>query len=184
MMAEENPEHYGVEPPETPEPPQCEQAAPARRVGVPRSGEAKPLPLEDQPAERSAMRDDSGRPSSPKELDICPNCGASMRGAETLVCLRCGFDLKTMRVIQTATGESAIPTAEEDEELRRPLVEPGMGDLYLPGIMAGLSGLLLLIGFLAGARGLFPQLEAEIASGAHGADITIGDRLQGILQLI
>ena len=105
-----------------------------------------------------------------------------MRGADTLVCLRCGFDLKTMRIIKTATGETAAP-AEHDEELSRPLVEPGMGDLWLPGGLAGICGLFLLIGYLAGARGLFPQIEAAIAAGQQ-SEIKIGDRFNGILQLI
>ena len=97
-MAEEKHEHYGIEPGAAA--PEAGAQAP-RRVDVPRSTDSTPLPLEGQPSARGGD-DDSDRPSSPKELDVCPNCGASMRGAETLVCLRCGFDLKTMRVIDAA----------------------------------------------------------------------------------
>jgi hypothetical protein len=178
-MAEEKQEDYGIEPAAASPEPADEPTL--RRIDVPRTGDSQPLPLEHQPPSAAAPsrpvpRDDSQGPSSVKELDVCPNCGASMRGADTLVCLRCGFDLKTMRVIKTATGETTAPV-ETDEQAGRPLVEPGMGDLWLPGALAGISGLLLLIGYLAGARGLFPQLDAE-------AEIGVTKRFEGILQLI
>jgi len=135
--------------------------------------ELEPEPVPVSPQARGTS-EPGGSKSSVKELDVCPNCGASMRGADTLVCLRCGFDLKTMRVTKTVTGEVAAP---DDAEAAKPLVRPGMGDLWLPAALAGASGLILLIGYLAGAHGLFPQVPP-------GAEIGIARRFLGLLQFI
>ena len=97
-------------------------------------------------------------------LDVCPNCGSPMRGSDTLVCMRCGFDLKSMKVIETKTGET---TGEEDEkEQREPLVQEGPGDPWLPLALAIIGAVILLIGCLAGAGGLFPHLRATLEEGA------------------
>ena len=78
-----------------------------------------------------------------------------MREGNLLVCLRCGFDLKTLRVLETQTGEEIQEEDEEEEAPPEPLSRPGRGDFLVPGILAGISVLLISIGYLAGADGLF-----------------------------
>ena len=47
-----------------------------------------------------------------KTLDVCPNCGANLPSSDSLVCLRCGFNLKTLQVMATETGEAAAAGGE------------------------------------------------------------------------
>ncbi|MDY7110148.1 MAG: hypothetical protein SYC29_16075 [Planctomycetota bacterium] len=96
-------------------------------------------------------------------LDVCPNCGSTMRGPDTLVCMRCGFDLKTMKVIETKMGETTAD--EEGKPKRDPLVREGPGDRWLPLTLAIIGGVILLIGQLAGAAGLFPELRSGLEEG-------------------
>lgn len=150
---------------------------------APPANSSKPAPIElenDVSGSESASRDVPMSQRSVKELDICPNCGASMRGEDALVCLRCGFDLKTMRVMKTETGEAVVPDAEKPE----PLVKPGMGDLWMPGIIAALCGGFIAICYLAGVRGLFPAIDAAILEQQRGPEIGIGDRFQGLLRFV
>jgi hypothetical protein len=160
-----------------------DQAAGSAGEGAPApGGEEKPAreprPLDLEPAEASAMDDASARaeaskpaaraepepePSGVQALDVCPNCGSPMRGRDTLVCMRCGFDLKAMKVIETETGQT---TEEEEEERREPLVEEGAGDPWLPAALAIAAAVVLLIGYLAGAAGLFPQVRSALEEGA------------------
>jgi hypothetical protein len=95
-----------------------------------------------------------------------------MREADTLVCLRCGYDLKTMRVLQTRTGEVEVPAPGEAAAAngkRAPICVPGRGGWMLPAAIGGVGALAAIIGFLAAARGLFPVVEegAAIAAGAR-----------------
>ena len=127
------------------------------------SDDVEPMELEadDQPHESAddatAIESDEPAKSGVRALDVCPNCGAPMREGNRIVCLRCGFDLKTLQVLKTETGEQTEQEQEdeEEEEPPEPLSLPGRGDYLLPGIMAGLSVLLISIGYLAGADGLF-----------------------------
>lgn len=119
-----------------------------------------------------------------KDLDVCPNCGASMRGADTLICLRCGFDLKTMRPVRTVTGEVHVrPEAIAGEMDERPaMVKEQTWDRWLPWAMAGTGAIVLIIGHLAGAVGLFPALErAAIAEGV-AVQISASERFLGLLR--
>jgi hypothetical protein len=179
-MNSEKPEHYGLEP------------APSKDAGAmnpassttqpkkpdlerPHGAAPEPIRLEDESATEKPLRE-----RSVKELDVCPNCGASMRGEDTLVCLRCGFDLKTNRVVQTVTGE----VAPEQLEQREAIVKPGMGELWLPGIMAALAGIFMLIAYLGGWRGVFTSIDAAIIAGEHSAEISLSERFGGLLRFI
>jgi hypothetical protein len=158
-----------------------EAAAAAERVErdaePPAGGKVKPSkesrPLDLEPPEGEKPAPDRARPSEEADersssgvraLDVCPNCGSPMRGRDTLVCMRCGFDLKTMKVIETKTGAT---TVDEDEKAQRPpLVKEGPGDPWLPLVLAIIGAAILLIGCLAGAPGLFPHVRATLAEGA------------------
>lgn len=127
------------------------------------SDDVEPMELEadDRPHESAddatAIESDEPAKSSVRALDVCPNCGAPMREGNRIVCLRCGFDLKTLQVLKTQTGEQTEQEEEdeEEEEPPEPLSLPGRGDYLLPGIMAGLSVLLISVGYLVGVDGLF-----------------------------
>lgn len=104
---------------------------------------------EEPPAFQPEVADDSDYVHS---LDICPNCGKSMGGTDNLICVHCGFDLKTMRVIETKQGvvtEDEVEAEIEARQRRQPISRRGLGNYIAPGIMAGASLLILLIGFLA-----------------------------------
>lgn len=151
-------EVYDIEPPDEPSPP----ASPPSGSGSATSG----TPASPASAE-SPLRD-----RSVHGLDVCPNCGSPMRGTDTLVCLRCGYDLKTMQVVKTKTG-----VVEKDDDAAPPvaLVRPG-GPGWLPGAMLAVGLLVLVVATLAGWRGLFPEVAAE-------ADITFPTRLLGLARL-
>jgi len=110
------------------------------------------------------------------ELDVCPSCGASMRGEDQLVCLRCGFDLKTMRPIETQTLEESVdePGDDHTQDSRQALCQPGRGDVWMPGAVAAISALLLIIGCAGGVAGLFPGTD----------ELNFGIRLLAVLQLL
>lgn len=152
-----------------------EEAAkdPGREPEAPAGDEVKPPagpePLALEPPKRKEQpepQEGTGEvaASGVHALDVCPNCGSPMRGSDTLLCMRCGFDLKSMKVIETKTG---VTTGEEDEkEQREPLVQDGPGDPWLPLTLAIIGAVILLIGCLAGAGGLFPHLRATLEEGA------------------
>jgi len=79
-----------------------------------------------------------------------------MGGADAVVCLRCGFDLKSLKVIKVQTGGTVEPESEPDEpdEAAAPLCEPGLGDPGLPIAMAVGGMVLLALGYLWAAGGL------------------------------
>ncbi len=117
-------------------------------------------------------------PSDIKALDICPNCGSPLGGVDTVVCLRCGFDFKTLKVIKVETGETTVPESEEDEPAA-PLSVPGAGDLWLPTAMAAVGLGVLAIGYLAGAPGLF-----EAASTPGEETVGFFQRLRGLVGML
>lgn len=120
-----------------------------------------------QPAQRSV-----------RALDVCPNCGGEMRGTNKMLCMRCGFNLKTLKVVEIETGE--VEVSEEDgtegEEEPKPLVRPGCGQYRLPLILAAVAGAILIVGYLAGASALFHQGEGET--------LTIGGRFAAVAQFV
>ncbi len=112
----------------------------------PAAGEPGDLPPDPVEAEAEAV-------GPAGTIEVCPNCGAALPGDETLICLRCGFNLKTLKVIQTATGETS---ESEEAEVEAPAISgPGQGGLLLPQIMAAASALVISVGYLSGAEGLF-----------------------------
>lgn len=159
----EQPEPYSVEDHAKDDP---QSQDPAQRSAQVEPGEGvEPLELEPDDSSREPTDGENGASeteeppkSSVKALDVCPNCGATMREGNLLVCLRCGFDLKTLRVLETQTGEEL--QEEDEDEPPEPLCRPGRGDFLVPGIVAGISVLLISIGYLAGADGLF-NLESD-----------------------
>jgi hypothetical protein len=139
--------------------------------------EKQPLPLEgSKPAEEKPSAEGSVR-----ALDVCPNCGAPMRDTSTLVCLRCGFDLKRLEVIETKTGETTGD--EEGEEKREPLVGPGPGDLWLPLTIAGIALAVLAIGCLAGMKGLFPTLKFAALEAEQAFEVDVSGRLIALVRM-
>ena len=142
-MSEEKPDKsYGLDP-------QDEDPVPA----------ATGAPAETPPEQTDKAGDDEPAPDPPAEtshvkaLDVCPNCASPLGGVDTIVCLRCGFDMKTLKVIKVKTGETVAPEADEPEQAE-PLCVPGVGGVGIPAVMAGVSLLLLTMGYLSGARGL------------------------------
>jgi hypothetical protein len=111
-------------------------------------------------------------PEAIQALDVCPNCSSPLGGVDVVVCLRCGFDMKALKVIETDTKGTARP-AESDEE-KGVLSGPGLGDLWLPLAMAGIGLGLLLVGYLFGSSALFGGDEA----------VGFGDRAMGLLKML
>jgi hypothetical protein len=134
-------------------------------------------PVEEEPSDR-AQEDDG-------EQFTCPNCSAIMPDKDALVCLRCGFDMKSLYVQKTRVGKPVEIDEEEepdDEEVGtdKPICRSGGGDFWLPGIIGGISAALLIVGYLAGAMGLFPELRAAEQVAQPG----FADRMLGLLRFI
>jgi hypothetical protein len=185
-MNEDTQDTYGIEPtpksvPESSAPRMGKPIGEAPKV-VP-SGSAEPLPLEDDTPQ-------SMRPI--KDLDVCPNCGAAMGGTGEILCLRCGFDLKTMKQVNVQTGVVEVPaagTAGETPESaphdqRKPLVEPGRGDFMLPLGIAAAVGVIMFIAYMLGVRALFPPVVDADGDVIANGTITIGMRFLGVLEMI
>ena len=120
----------------------------------------KSTPDDTVPEQIDEGGDDLAEPDPPEEsshikaLDVCPNCASPLGGVDAVVCLRCGFDMKTLKVLEVKTGETATPETDESEK-GEPLCVQGVGGVGLPAAMAIVSLVLLAIGYLFGARGLF-----------------------------
>ena len=177
----EQPKPYPVDPKEAPSAESKDSLQQAHSLKVDRPDDAQPLALEPEaPPEKNtptgeAESSTGQTESSVKALDTCPNCGASMAGSDTLLCLRCGFDLKTLKVIKTVTDEAAkVEQDDQEDEETPPISAPGRGELWLPGAVAIASLLILSIGCLSAAGGLF----------ADGEAIGIGRRLAGALNVL
>jgi hypothetical protein len=165
MTAEKKDKQYGLEPRE-PDPEPASEAAPKA---------PKPPKIEEPPAVAA--------------LDVCPNCGSPLGGVDIIVCMRCGFDMKALKVIETDT--KATVAAKSDEEEQPVLSEPGTGDYWLPWAMTGAGLGLLAIGYLWGAGGLFGGEEAVgFGAKAVGLKAQLGDaklaavRMLGIMAAI
>jgi len=147
---------------------------------------AAPPPGEAQKRERE-REPTKPKPGVPVEEQFtCPNCNAVMPHDDALVCLRCGFDMKALSVRETRIEADASASEndgddENDIDTETPLCRTGRGDLWLPGLIGTLSALLLIVGYLAGAPGVYPDLRTGDA-----ATVTPGlmDRLIGLVRLV
>jgi len=83
---------------------------------------------------------------------VCPSCGAPLRGADALLCVRCGYDLRTLSPTETETPPAAEPPPEPDVD---PIVAPGRGALWLPGALIVVGVGVMSWGLLSGHAGLF-----------------------------
>ncbi len=143
---------------------------PDKSYGLDPADEEKPVEVETPP--EPDPPDPPVMASHIKGLDVCPNCASPLGGVDAVVCLRCGFDMKTLKVIKVETGETVVPDAEEPEPAE-PLCVPGMGGVGLPAAMAGVSLVLLTLGYLFGAGGLFTVTADEaIGFGARVGGLT------------
>ncbi len=139
-----------------------------------RPGGSIPLEPADPPAGRNRGQGpgSGSEPDSIRALDVCPNCGAALGSIQTVMCMRCGYNLKTMRVEKTRSTVEEPRQEEEAAGTAEPLCRPGRGDLMWPGIAAGVSGLVLLIGYLVGAAGLYgaelPGFFARVGAAGSG----------------
>jgi hypothetical protein len=135
-------------------------------------------PVDDGPLSLEPHEDDepSHRPPSPASGDaVCPNCGKPREDVHALVCLHCGYDMKTLRVVRTQTGEVEV-SDEEDEEAadKGPPLADGMGPQWLPLAVLIPCAAIMLFAYFAGARGLFPALDPAAES------VAFGERLVGL----
>ncbi len=113
------------------------------------------------------------------DLDVCPNCGAPMTDPQQLVCLRCGFDLKSLKVVKTRTGVEEVESVDEvHEDVEASFSQGGRGEVYLPLALAAVGGVVLVVGFLAGAPGLF----ASPVEGQPAAHESFSGRMVGVLR--
>lgn len=118
-----------------------------------------------------------------EDVEHCPSCGAPMPERDAIVCLRCGYDLKSLRVTRTALGEVEVGEDDEDDAEKKPIAQSGRGrgDWWLPLVIGGVSGVILVIGYLSGALGLFPAIAAT-GSAEVPAVVPLGERFVGLLR--
>ncbi|MCA9297204.1 MAG: hypothetical protein KC983_11820, partial [Phycisphaerales bacterium] len=129
--------------------------------------EASMIPLE--PVDEHDLEDDAEDVPPPNDLDVCPNCMAPMSDPAQLVCLRCGFDLKSLKVLKT---EKRVEHVEADEASAggavagssggsaQDILRPQIPDPWLPVTVAAAALIILIIAMLAGWPGLFPEVQA------------------------
>lgn len=165
-MSEEKPDKsYGLDPAED------------KPDGGPAAAEPEREPEPVEEAEGDAP--DAEPPPDPdaiKALDVCPNCGSPLGGVDAVVCLRCGFDLKTLKVIKVETGETTAPDDQDEPAAAEPLSGPGLGGSALPAGIAAVSLVLLALGYLFAARGL--------VGGSAEEAVGFGTRLGGMLRML
>jgi hypothetical protein len=124
-----------------------------------------------EPASEAPPPPAPAEPPAVAALDVCPNCGSPLGGVDIVVCMRCGFDMKALKVIETDTKGTAKPAEQEEQPV---LSEPGTGDYWLPWALTGAGLGLLAIGYLWGAGGLFSGEEA----------VGFGARAVGLLKML
>jgi hypothetical protein len=139
-------------------------------------------PPSHKPGRAEALPIESAEPDG--ESEPCPQCGAPMRSND-LVCIRCGYDLAHLEQKKTKVEPvEEVESALEEEAERGVLIRRTRFDLWLPATMAIVSGVILMIGYLAAAHGLYPRLAAEIVAameeGRAVPRITWGMRLEAV----
>jgi hypothetical protein len=113
----------------------------------------------------------------------CPNCGKPLPDDESVVCVSCGYDLRSVQVRPTIVGP-AVET--EPERPKLPLVRERLHWKVMAGI-AGAAILVMVIAFLAGAPGLFPRHDGKFAdpSGAYTSSRPVGgDRVAAAIRYL
>jgi len=95
-------------------------------------------------------------PPKIRDVDVCPNCSAPLVGESTVVCLRCGFDLRKLASTETRVGPSEQADESDREE---PVAPPAKLRVSISWTLAAVAALALIIGLLAGVRALFPGVE-------------------------
>jgi hypothetical protein len=133
------------------------------------------------------VEDDPLPSDAPRKADLkCPNCGAERDDEHELLCLRCGFNMVTLKVEKTKTGDATEVEEEDAEEEAKqvpPVCRPGRGNLRLPIVIGAVSLFVLLIGYLAGAEGLFnPELLVTADDGTKS--MPFPKRLKGLLEFV
>lgn len=131
----------------------------------------------------------------PLETDLeparCHECGEPLRAGET-TCLRCApprpsvapraaDDRREPDAPERGDGAEGAPE-EGDEEGAPALVAPRDSDRWLPWAIAGAVAIALVVGSLAGARALFPDVAAP-GDGAAPATIPWALRLEALLRI-
>ncbi len=131
--------------------------------------------------------DESDEPPS-RSLDICPNCTADIDETMQMVCMKCGYNLRTMQVEKTVAGVDERNIDDELDEHGRvkkpPLSPPGRGGTALPLVIASGCAIALLAGLLAGHHGLFAAYVN--AQDAEPASVVVGwaARFTGMLRYL
>lgn len=143
----------------------------------------KSNPIDPPPPEGEGEERADPAASGVHALDVCPNCGAPMRGGDTIVCLECGYDLKTMAVVETVSGGAASDDADADREDESDPLAVAVGPSWLALALAGAAGAVLVAGFLVGATGLYRLAEAAAESDAAPV-IAWPLRIEGLGRLV
>lgn len=104
-------------------------------------------------------------------LDVCPACGAALGDIDKLVCIRCGFDLKTNQPLKTKVASDEVTVIVD--VMPNAIAPPGLGGAWLPIAIAAASALVLTIACFWGAPGL-----------VRGENITILTKLTAWFRLL
>ncbi len=129
----------------------------------------------------------------------CPNCGKPLPGDDSVVCVSCGYDLRSVQIrptiIQSAEVRAAGTGQKSDTESRQDLgIDPSSLPLLRPfpnwrvcvGVAAACA-IVMIAAYLAGYGGLFPTDEGRFAdaTGAFTADAPIAAaRLMGVAKFL
>ena len=162
------------------EPPSEAQAEAQNENAVSQQDDLAPIELEpeheSQPEPKSTTISD---------LDVCPSCGAALPGAEDVVCMRCGYDLRTLRPLETkATVETE--SSSDKSPTGEPVVASDRMRVLLSGVLIAASWTGLLIGYMLGVQALMPGAELkQVGEGeAMREIIPAGVRLVSVLKVL
>jgi hypothetical protein len=150
-------------PPESPESPES-PVSPVSPAKATLKGDSPPHPATEATSPRGGV----------EALDVCPNCGASMRDINSVVCMRCGFNLKDLKQVKTRVGADVASEDVSEPASHETLVRPDFGGVWFPLAAAAISAVILSIGFLAGSGGLFQLAESP----------SLGERLVALLRFV
>lgn len=128
------------------------------------------------------------------ETETCPQCSGGMK-KEQLVCLRCGYNLRELKTATTKVMKAPVDADGSDEEgdakesgEAHPLVRLHWFDPWGSISVAGASALVLLIGYLMGAYGLFPEVALAAAkaaeTGAAEPSVAFVERISAVARFI